>query len=205
MKRWMKIIKVPKFKYDSKTLLKWLWRSWRGNRLQATLNAVVGLLSVAVSLGQVWAVKHAIDVASHAVQGNIYWAVALMGGLILCDFALNISGIWIRNLLGIKAQNRMQQRMLDRILRSEWQGRERFHSGDVLNRLEGDVSQVVGFLTETIPSTLSVLALFLSAFFYLFSMDKLLSVVIVVMIPIFLAFSKVYMGKMRFQIGRAHV
>ena len=94
----MKIIKVPKFKYDAKTLLKWLWRSWRGNRLQATLNAVVGLLSVAVSLGQVWAVKHAIDVASHAVQGNIYWAVALMGGLILCDFALNISGIWIRNL-----------------------------------------------------------------------------------------------------------
>ena len=82
----------------------------------------LAFLSVAVSLGQVWAVKHAIDVASHAVQGNIYWAVALMGGLILCDFALNISGIWIRNLLGIKAQNRMQQRMLDRILRSEWQG-----------------------------------------------------------------------------------
>lgn len=198
MQRWMNIFKVPKFKYDAKTLLKWLWRSWRGNRLQATLNAVVGLLSVAVSLGQVWAVKHAIDVASHAVQGNIYWAVVLMGGLILCDFTLNISGIWIRNLLGIKAQNRMQQRMLDRILRSEWQGRERLHSGDVLNRLEGDVSQVVGFLIETIPSTLSVLALFLSAFFYLFSMDKLLSVVIVVMIPIFLAFSKVYMGKMRF-------
>lgn len=198
MLRWMKIFKVPKFKYDAKTLLKWLWRAWRGNRLQATLNAVVGLLSVAVSLGQVWAVKHAIDVASHAVQGNIYWAVALMGGLILCDFALNISSIWIRNLLGIKAQNRMQQRMLDRLLRSEWQGRERLHSGDVLNRLEGDVSQVVGFLTETIPSTLSVLALFLSAFFYLFSMDRLLSVVIIVMIPIFLAFSKIYVGKMRF-------
>ena len=194
----MMIFKVPKFKYDAKTLLKWLWRAWRGNRLQATLNAVVGLLSVAVSLGQVWAVKHAIDVASHAVQGNIYWAVALMGGLILCDFALNISSIWIRNLLGIKAQNRMQQRMLDRLLRSEWQGRERLHSGDVLNRLEGDVSQVVGFLTETIPSTLSVLALFLSAFFYLFSMDRLLSVVIIVMIPIFLAFSKIYVGKMRF-------
>ena len=192
------IFKVPKFKYDAKTLLKWLWCAWRGNRLQAALNAVVGLLSVAVSLGQVWAVKHAIDVASHAVQGNIYWAVALMGGLILCDFALNISSIWIRNLLGIKAQNRMQQRMLDRLLRSEWQGRERLHSGDVLNRLEGDVSQVVGFLTETIPSTLSVLALFLSAFFYLFSMDRLLSVVIIVMIPIFLAFSKIYVGKMRF-------
>ena len=193
----MKILKVPKFRYSVKELLVWLWRAWRGNQLQAVLNASVGLLSVGVSLAQVWAVKRAIDVASHAVEGNIYWAVGLMGVLILADFALNISSIWIRNLLGIKAQNRMQQRMLDRILRSEWQGRERLHSGDVLNRLETDVNNVVNFLTETIPNTLSVLAMFLGAFFYLFSMDKMLSVVIVIMIPIFLAFSKIYVGKMR--------
>ena len=189
--------KVPKFKYNVKTLLIWLWRAWRGNQLQAVLNASVGLLSVGVSLAQVWAVKRAIDVASHTVEGDIYWAVGLMGCLILADFALNISSIWIRNLLGIKAQNRMQQKMLDRILRSEWQGRERLHSGDVLNRLETDVNVVVNFLTETIPNTLSVLAMFLGAFFYLFSMDKMLSVVIVIMIPIFLAFSKIYVGKMR--------
>ena len=189
--------KVPKFKYNVKTLLVWLWRAWRGNQLQAVLNASVGLLSVGVSLAQVWAVKRAIDVASHAVEGDIYWAVGLMGCLILADFALNISSIWIRNLLGIKAQNRMQQKMLDRILRSEWQGRDRLHSGDVLNRLEADVNVVVNFLTETIPNTLSVLAMFLGAFFYLFSMDKLLSVVIIIMIPIFLGFSKIYVGKMR--------
>ena len=193
----MNIFKVPKFKYNVKTLLIWLWRAWKGNQLQAVLNASVGLLSVGVSLAQVWAVKRAIDVASHAVDGNIYWAVGVMGFLILADFALNISSIWIRNLLGIKAQNRMQQRMLDRILRSEWHGRERLHSGDVLNRLETDVNTVVNFLTETIPNTLSVLAMFLGAFFYLFSMDKMLSVVIVIMIPIFLAFSKIYVGKMR--------
>ena len=191
------MFKVPKFKYNVKTLLIWLWRAWRGNQLQAVLNASVGLLSVGVSLAQVWAVKRAIDVASHAIEGNIYWAVGVMGFLILADFALNISSIWIRNLLGIKAQNRMQQRMLDRILRSEWHGRERLHSGDVLNRLETDVNTVVNFLTETIPNTLSVLAMFLGAFFYLFSMDKVLSVVIVIMIPIFLAFSKIYVGKMR--------
>lgn len=191
------LVKIPKFKYNAKTLLVWLWAAWRGNRLQAVLNAVVGLLSVGTSLLQVWAVKRAIDVASHVVEGNLYWAVALMGFLILADFALNISSIWIRNLLGIKAQNRMQQRMLDRILRSEWQGRERLHSGDVLNRLETDVNTVVNFLTETLPNTLSVLAMFLGAFFFLFSMDKILAVIVVVMIPIFLVFSKIYVGKMR--------
>ena len=160
------IFKPKDSRYGAKVIMKWLWRAWRGNRLQAIINASLGLLSVVVSLSQVWAVKHAIDVASHAVEGSLYWAVALMGGLILCDFAINISAVWVRNILGIKAQNRMQQKMLDRILRSEWQGRERLHSGDVINRLEKDVG--------------------------------LLSVVIIVMLPIFIVFSKLYINRMRF-------
>ena len=163
------IFRAKESHYGAKVILKWLWRAWRGNRLQAFINASLGLLGVVVSLSQVWAVQHAIDVASHVVEGSLYWAVAVMGGLILCDFAINICAVWVRNILGIKAQNRMQQKMLDRILRSEWQG-----------------------------STVSTLALFLGAFFYLFSMDKLLSVIIIVMLPLFILVSKLYVNRMRF-------
>ena len=91
----------------------------------------------------------------------------------------------------------MQQRMLDRILRSEWQGRESRHSGDVLNRLEFDVSNVVNFLTEIIPNTLSVLAMFIGAFCYLFSMDKVLAMITVAIIPVFILVSKIYVRQMR--------
>ena len=191
------LLKIPKFKYDARTLLKWLWNAWRGNQLQAVLNASIGLLSVGVSLGHVWAMKRAIDVASGTVKGNLYWAVGVMAVLILLDFALNIAGTWVRNILGIKAQNRMQQRMLDRLLRAEWKGRNHHHSADILNRLEFDVNNVVNFLTETIPSTLSVLAMFIGAFLYLFSMDKVLAVIVIGIFPMFLAVSKIYVGQMR--------
>ena len=191
------LLKIPKFKYDARTLLKWLWNAWRGNQLQAVLNASIGLLSVGVSLGHVWAMKRAIDVASGTVEGNLYWAVGVMAVLILLDFALNIAGTWVRNILGIKAQNRMQQRMLDRLLRAEWKGRNHHHSADILNRLEFDVNNVVNFLTETIPSTLSVLAMFIGAFLYLFSMDKVLAVIVIGIFPMFLAVSKIYVGQMR--------
>ena len=192
-----KLLRMPKSKYSARTTLRWLWQAWRGNQLQAVLNAVLGLLGVAVSLTQVWAVQHAIDVASHVKQGSIYWAVAFMGALVLCNFAISISSIWVRNLLGIKAQNRMQQQMLDRILRSVWHGKERMHSGDIINRLEGDVNNVVNFLTETLPGTLSTVTLFLGAFFYLYSMDHRLALIIVVLIPIFIFFSRIYFGRMR--------
>lgn len=189
--------KIPTPKYSARVIFKWLWRAWRGNQLQAILNATIGLLSVVVSLAQVWAVQHAIDVASGHTEGSIYWSVGVMALLVLCGFALRICSIWVRNILGIKAQNRMQQRMLDRILRSEWTGKESHHSGDVLNRLEQDVGTVVSFLTETIPNTISVVAMFVGAFLYLFSMDKVLAFVIVGIIPVFVLLSKLYIGQMR--------
>ncbi|WP_279054901.1 ABC transporter ATP-binding protein [Hoylesella timonensis] len=189
--------KIPTPKYSARVIFKWLWRAWRGNQLQAILNATIGLLSVVVSLAQVWAVQHAIDVASGHAEGSIYWSVGVMAMLVLCGFALRICSIWVRNILGIKAQNRMQQRMLDRILRSEWTGKESHHSGDILNRLEQDVGTVVSFLTETIPNTISVVAMFVGAFLYLFSMDKVLAFVIVGIIPVFVLLSKLYIGQMR--------
>lgn len=183
--------------YTTRDIMRWLWKVWRGNRLQTILNASMGMATVVVSLAQVWAVKRAIDVASDSVEGSIYWAVALMGGLVLIDFAINISSVWIRNVLGVKAQNRMQQYMLDRILRSEWNGRERRHSGDVINRLESDVSNVVTFITETLPNTLSVVLLFFGAFAYLFTLDRLLAVITVALLPLFVVLSKVYVRRMR--------
>ena len=190
-------LKLPASKYSIRTIVSWLWGAWRGNRLQAILNASIGLLDVAVSLAQVWAVKNAIDVAAGTIDGNIYVAVAIFGILILASFALSISAIWVRNILGIKAQNQMQRQLLDRMLRAEWHGKESRHSGDVLNRLETDVNVVVDFLAETIPNTLSVLELFIGAFWYLFSMDAMLAIVTIAIIPLFILLSKLYVRQMR--------
>lgn len=175
----------------------WLWRAWRGNRTQAALNALLGLADVAVSLGSVWAVQRAIDIAAGAHGGSLYRAVALMAALILCEFGLNICKVWIKNILGVRARNRMQRLMLDRLLRSEWRGRERYHSGDITNRLEQDVSTVVTFLTETLPNTLSVVAMFIGAFLYLMRMDTALAVITVAILPFFIILSRVYVARMR--------
>lgn len=192
-----KWIKSPSSRYPVADVLRWLWRAWRGNRFQAVTNASIGLAGVVVSLASVWAVQRAIDVASHAVSGSIAWAVALMGALVLAEFALNVLSVWVRNLLGIKAQNRMQQRVLDRVLRARWHGRDKRHSGDVMNRLESDVATVITFLTETIPNTVSTLAMFLGAFAYLSGMDWRLTLIVVAIIPLFALVSRIYVRRMR--------
>lgn len=168
-----------------------------GNRLQAILNATIGLVGVALGLSSVWAMQRAIDIASGVCEGSLYIAVAVMAALILGEFAVGISRVWVRNILGVKAQNRMQQRVLARLLRSEWRGREAMHSGDIINRLEQDVRTVVTFLTETLPSALSTLAMFVGAFIYLLQMDTWLALITVGILPIFILVSRVYIAYMR--------
>ena len=184
-------------KYTAKEILKWLWVAWKGNRFQAILNASIGLLEVVVSLSAVWAIQNAIDIAAGVKPGSIYWGVGIMALITLANFALSISSVWVKNILGVKARNRMQQRILDRILRSEWHSKEKRHSGDVINRLSVDVNSVINFLTEILPNSVSTLTLFLGAFIYLYMLDKVLSIILVIMIPVVALLSRFYMNKMR--------
>ena len=194
---WKELLRRHESKYKAGQIARWLWAAWRGNRLQAGLNATVGILGVVLSLLTVWAMQRAMDIAQGVREGSLYGAVGVMALIILCEFAVGISRVWIKNILGVRAQNRMQQQMLGRLLRSEWRGREAMHSGDVINRLEQDVRQVVDFLTETLPSVVSTLLMFVGAFFYLMQMDTWLAVVTVGILPVFLVLSRYYVSQMR--------
>lgn len=193
----LKRLQNPESHFTVPQLLRWLWRVLKGNRRQTMFNATIGVVGVVVSLLMVWAMQRTIDIASGARMGSVYWGVALMGLLILCDFALNILRVWIKNILGVKAQNRMQQQILDRLLRSEWRGKNFHHTGDLINRMEQDVKTVVTFITETLPNTLSVVLMFVGAFFYLLQMDTWLAIITVAILPLFIAVSRIYVAQMR--------
>ena len=192
-----RLFEIPDNHFTAKEIFRWLWRVLQGNRLQAVLNATIGLLGVGLGLASVWAMQRAIDIASGVLDGSLYVAVGVMAALILGEFAVGISRVWVRNILGVKAQNRMQQRVLARLLRSEWRGREAMRSGDIINRLEQDVKTVVTFLTETLPSTVSTVAMFVGAFIYLLQMDTWLAVTTVAILPIFILVSRIYIAYMR--------
>ena len=187
----------PESNYTVPQLLRWLWRILKGNRRQTLMNVSIGVVGVGVSLLMVLVMQRTIDIASGVREGSVYWGVATMGGLILCEFALNILRVWIKNILGVKAQNLMQQKILDRLLRSEWRGKNAYHTGDVINRMEMDVKTVVDFVTETLPKSLSVVLMFFGAFFYLLQMDTWLAVTTVGILPLFVAVSRIYVAQMR--------
>lgn len=123
------------------------------------------------------------------------------GTILICimglQMALGYAGRWIAALLGVDAQNRMQRRIFNHLLRSEWYGREQRHSGDVLNRLVSDCQTVVNVVTDTVPQALAVLVRLACAFIFLYSMDAVLAVSVTVVLPVFILLSRLYINRMR--------
>ena len=166
-------------------------------RLQASLNAIIGIVRIGLDFSFIWATKHCIDVATSNSEGSLRDAAILLILILIGQIALSFTRRWIAALLGVKAQNQMQLLLFQRLLKNEWTGRETHHSGDVLNRLIRDVNDVTNVITETLPASLSVLTRLVGAFIFLYSMDAKLACIIIGISPVFLFFSKLYVNKMR--------
>ena len=190
-------MKLNKTKYPTRTILRWLWSHHKGCRTQAVINVVVGLLQVGLGLWGVEQLRQLTDVATGKQEGHLLWMVALYVAIMFSEFLCHISRTWLAAVLGVRTQNLMQRQFFERILKGKWSGVERFHSGDVLNRLFGDVNDIVNLMSEVLPFLVTVVVQFIASFVYLLLMDATLAVIIVVSCPIFLLLSKLYFRKMR--------
>lgn len=180
------------------TPIRWLLQTWRGYRLQAVLNASIGIALVLLDLSFVWATKTAVDIATGASRSlSLYASLAVLAAIVAAQVAMGLLSRRIRATLGLEAQNRMQISLFRKLLGTGWQQLRSFHTGDLLNRIEQDVRDVVVFLTENLPSLLTTVVQLVGAFLLLYSMDRTLALIILVVVPFFLLCSKLYFRKMR--------
>lgn len=179
-------------------IIRYLLTQLKGYKLQATLNTIVGVLLVFLDLAFVWATKLAVDAATHQTQAcTLNQALVLIGTIMLLRILTSLSSRWISAILGVKAQNRMRRHIFTKLLQGQWATLKTFHTGNLTNRLERDVNDVVSFATESIPSFITTFTQFVGAFFFLFFMDSTLAIIIVCVVPFFIISSKLYFKRMR--------
>ncbi len=180
------------------SILRYFWIVSRGLRFQSLLNAITGIAVVALDFAFIFFTKRCIDIATGKTSGaSLRMAAGMLVAIMLLQIAIRFSRRWISAILGVRSQNRMQQRLFNRLLLSQWDGVEGRHSGDLLNRLVRDVGDVTSSITDTLPSTLTVSIRFLGAFVFLFSMSSSLAIVVALILPVCALVSRIYVSKMR--------
>ena len=178
-------------------MLGWLWKNSTGARRQAAMNTALGLTDVVCQLMWVVACKHAIDIATGVSSGSLKETGALIGALMLAEILSRGASRWINAVTGNKVRNRMRLRFFARLLRCDWLHLQRHHTGDLTNRLEGDVSNITGLMTETVPAALVVFVQLALSFALLFHMSPMLAISVLIILPVCLVVSQIYVRRMR--------
>jgi ABC-type multidrug transport system fused ATPase/permease subunit len=127
----------------------------------------MGVVRITASLAFVASSKQLVDIATGQS------AVPLKTGIIvfLCILAVQLCTIlfvnWWNAFTNVKAQNIMRRSLFETVMKSRWDGRERFLSGDAVNRLEEDIRVVSDLVVERIPVIILTLVQLIAASVYL--------------------------------------
>lgn len=180
-----------------KTDVVWVWRHLDGLKLHILCNCLIGMLRIAISLSFVWICKAVVDVATGVQEGNIWWHLGLMLTIILLQVGLSVWNTRVREKSRFMVANRLRSELFERVIRSQWHGKELLHSADTVNRLKEDIRTVSSTVTEQIPLLFLSFVQLIAASFILFSMQRNLLWVLLIIMPVALIVSKVYFKILR--------
>ncbi|MBR1960625.1 MAG: ABC transporter ATP-binding protein, partial [Bacteroidales bacterium] len=178
-------------------IFRWLWNATRGCRCGIFTIAVVSTLSVATAMVNVWVSKHLIDIATRSVSGRLSHYIIIFAACALVQIIFSIIISRLETKVDVSLRNSLRFRYFSRIMESRWIGREAFHTGDMLSRLDGDVAKIADTLSRTVPAVISTAIQLVAAFIFLASMEWRLAFVVLLIMPVALLLSRTYVRRMR--------
>ena len=168
---------------EARACIKSLWGMSRPVRWRMAVNVGIGILRIAASLGFVAASKLLVDIATGNSSMAIGPAIGLFLGILVCQLGTIIFSSWWDSYCQVKSQNILRKELFGHVMKSRWDGREKFLSGDTVNRLEEDIRVVSELLTQRVPGLVVTLLQLIAASVYLMTLaPSLLWVLLILMV-----------------------
>ncbi len=175
----------------------WMYQYAKRYWLSICFYIFAGVFSTVMGLGSSVVSKYLID----AVTGVRKDRILLFAVLIIC---MTIAGILsnaiisrISAKINVVIQNEIQSDIFQKIIHTEWKELQPFRSGDLLNRLSGDATQVASSVISWIPNSITKLVQFIGAFMIIFYYDPVMAGIALLSAPVTVIFSRKFMHKMR--------
>ena len=176
---------------------KWMFTYIRRYRAVVGIHILLGILGTALSLLSSVAMKTLIDVVTGFQTGAIFTAAAWMAGMLLGSAAMQAAASRIAAVINIRVQNGIQAEVYDRMLRTDWASLEQFRSGDLLNRLNTDVTSVSGGVTGLLPSFVTAAVQFLGSLIIILCYDPVMALIALIGAPLSVLCSRTLVRRMR--------
>jgi len=180
-----------------RTCVKGLLALYRPVRWKVLVSIFIGLAKIAASLSFVWICKRLIDIATGNIEASLWGNIAIMVGIMSCQLICSLATNWWTNYINVKVKTQERYRIFAHVLKSSWSGRETYHSGDTVNRLEEDIRVVVDLLTSSIPNVIVTCCQLVAAAFFLLTLAPTLVWILIALMVVAVLGSKMFFKVLR--------
>lgn len=174
---------------------KWLFKIMSRYRLEIVGYTIMGVVGIAMGFGASISSKYLIDAVVDKSGQIIVPVAAMVVGLAVFQIVTNAIGSLISSRVGTRVSNEIRSEIYDAMTTANWESINKYHSGDLINRLEGDVSSVSGSVISFLPGLLTKLIQFFGCLAIVLYYDITLAFLALMSAPV-LFFSSRFMTKM---------
>ena len=174
---------------------KWLLKLMSRYRFVIFIYTLIGVVGIAMGLGSTVASKYLIDAVITHNNETIISAAAAVIGLGVFQIVVNAATSFMGSRVGTRVNNEIRWEIYDSMANANWEDINKYHSGDLINRLEGDVGSVSGNVISFLPGLFAKLMQFFGCLVIVLYYDATLAILALMSAPV-LFFSSRFMTKM---------
>lgn len=162
--------------------LQWLMQLTKPFIPKLLLLVMLGVVTILIGIVSSIASKYVIDAAAGALSMKL--SITIMIALAALSLILGLVSSLVTNIINEKYAFHIRRKLFDRILNTYWFDITKYHSGDLLTRLKGDIAQVTGGVTDVLPQIITLSVQLIAAFFTLFHFDKMIALFALILGPV---------------------
>ena len=176
---------VRKYREDrerGRDYFKWLFSYTKPYLWRIVILMIIGVASTYVSIGYSVASKQIIDLAGNGhitTLSIIIFMLLMLLMLVGRPFTeLFTAMLYEKYTFGIRKQ------VYDKIIRSEWIGTQRFHTGDMMTRMTSDAGNIANGMVVVIPNIIVLLIQLVMVFAILYIYSPILAIAALFLTPV---------------------
>lgn len=176
---------------------KWLMGYMRKYWWSIIIYLVIGVVAILMGLGSSVASKVMIDVVVGHKKEMILKTAVFVVGLAVFQLVFNAISSAITVRVGTKVHQEIRLDFFEKVLLTSWEDISSYRSGDIINRLEGDITRISSGVVNFLPAIITRIVQFVGAAIIVFYYDRTMAIIAIAGAPVVMLTSNYMLNRIR--------
>lgn len=177
---------------------RWIFHYTKQYRWYVVIQVIFGILGATLSLAASILSKYTVDIVTNKKSDYIVFVAVSM--LVSAMLSLVFTSLQSRvsTRISLRVFNNIRAEVFEKLLDAEWQKVRSYHTGDIINRLNGDTQRIASIAIGWIPSVIVTLYSFVSSFAAMLYYNASIALIALLGAPFFAAASSLLLRRSRY-------